>query len=464
MGSCPAGDELLLASTRVTKSYPNGHLLCSRCKPRSRKTKHDMFKPFELILRPDPSRTVIRPFTNDYPVGFTSGVNGRTRAIVGRILALTEAQVRHDVDQMMIAFGNRHRDIHAVVLRRFDEIADQLVEAALIDDNRKLLIGAYFSNEYAFEAAALFNPSIVILSDDQNEGPIQFVLSLRGIGEGHVSSITFRTGTWTPGGALTVDPASKFAVAPIIELQGAGDLATVTLHCGGSRDPSETVLFPVLPSQHQGIEDLRLVRFTDDDGSICYHGTYTAFDGLVARSELLSGSDFDSFSMHRLTGSAAQGKGMALFPRRVDGRYAMLGRQDNENIWLHYSDEITHWEGGEKLMAPAQWWEFIQIGNCGSPIEIDEGWLVLTHGVGTVRNYCLGAALLDKSDPSKVLARTAEPVLVPGPEQRDGYVPNVVYSCGALVHGRTLLLPYGVADSFTAFASADLGDLIAAMS
>jgi predicted GH43/DUF377 family glycosyl hydrolase len=207
-----------------------------------------------------------------------------------------------------------------------------------------------------------------------------------------------------------------------------------------------------------------MVHFTEDDGSTLYYGTYTAFDGSIARSELLSGSSFDNFSMHPLTGSAAQGKGMALFPRRIDGRYAMLGRQDNENIWLHYSDDVTHWEGGEKLMMPQQWWEFVQIGNCGSPIEIDEGWLVITHGVGTVRNYCIGAALLDKTDPSKVLARTKDPILWPSPDQRDGYVPNVVYSCGALVRGRDLLLPYGVADSFTAFNSAKIDDLLGAMS
>jgi predicted GH43/DUF377 family glycosyl hydrolase len=219
----------------------------------------------------------------------------------------------------------------------------------------------------------------------------------------------------------------------------------------------------MLPSQRQGIEDLRLVRFTDDDGSVLYYGTYTAFSGAAARPELLSGIDFRSFRMCALTGDAAGAKGMALFPRRVDGRYVMLGRQDSESIWLHSSDDVLHWEGGGKIVSPRYPWEFVQMGNCGSPIEIDEGWLVLTHGVGTVRNYCIGACLLDKADPSKLLARTPEPILTPSPDERDGYVPNVVYSCGAMIQGRELMIPYGVADNFAAFATTTVDRLLKSM-
>lgn len=226
---------------------------------------------------------------------------------------------------------------------------------------------------------------------------------------------------------------------------------------------SETVLFPTLPSQRQGIEDMRLVRFVEDDGRVTYHGTYTAFSGAEARSELLSTTDFKSFEMRALSGEVASAKGMALFPRRIDGRYVTLGRQDNKNIWLNVSDDLLHWNSGVKLVEPRYPWEFVQMGNCGSPLEIDEGWLVLTHGVGTVRNYCIGACLLDKKDPSKLLVRTPRPVIAPSPHERDGYVPNVVYSCGALLGDRTLLLPYAVADSFSAFGSLSVEDLLACM-
>ena len=226
---------------------------------------------------------------------------------------------------------------------------------------------------------------------------------------------------------------------------------------------TETVLFPILPRQRQGIEDLRLVRFTDDDGSDTYYGTYTAFSGAQARPELLSTSDFHSFGMHPLAGGAAQSKGMALFPRRIDGRFAMLGRQDNESIWFHQSKDLFRWEGGGKLLSPRFPWEFVQLGNCGSPIEIEEGWLILTHGVGAVRNYCIGACLTDREDPSKVLARTPRPIVEPSPDERDGYVPNVVYSCGGIVHDRTLLLPFGVADNFATLATVSLDRLLADM-
>ena len=247
-------------------------------------------------------------------------------------------------------------------------------------------------------------------------------------------------------------------------MDGEGDDAMTLIVCAGSRNASESILFPVTPSQRQGIEDLRLVRFVEDDGTVIYMGTYTAYSGSAARSELVRARDFRTFEMRPLQGSVAAAKGMALFPRRIGGQYAMLSRQDNENIWLVMSDDLYTWNGGQKIVAPHCFWEFVQMGNCGSPIEIDEGWLVITHGVGSVRNYCIGACLLDKDDPSKLLARMKLPLVHPSPKERDGYVPNVVYSCGALVHDRTLLLPYGVADSFATFASVALDDLLAVMS
>ena len=423
-----------------------------------------MLHHYDVMLKPDPSRTVVRPFSPDYPDAFK--VSGKTRLeiIAERILSLDAAELAAEHEQVTVSLDERHRDVDAMLLRRFDDVADRLERPDAINDEQRRLIGAYLSEEYAYEAAALFNPSAVLHPDqsDAPEGGVRFVISLRGIGEGHVSSVAFRSGSWTPGGELVVDKASLVAVPPIID-KGQGAEPVVHLHCGGSHDLSETVLFPVLPSQRQGIEDVRLCRFVADDGQVTYYGTYTAFSGADARPEMLAGTDFRSFEMRPLSGDAAGAKGMALFPRLVGGRYMMLGRQDSESIWLHGSDDLYRWEGGARLVSPRYPWEFVQMGNCGSPLEIDEGWLVLTHGVGTVRTYCMGACLLDKDDPSKLLARTPKPILEPSPDQRDGYVPNVVYSCGALLHGRDLLIPFGVADDFTSFASAKVDDLLAAM-
>ncbi|RUN76164.1 glycosidase [Sphingomonas sp. TF3] len=418
-----------------------------------------------VILRPDPSRTVVRPFSLDYPTQFQREGHSRAQAIVDRVLTLTGDALAAELALIVDSLDERHRDVDAMLLRRYDEIAGALPVPPVASEGQRRLIGAYFSEEFSYEAAALFNPSAVVAPDqtDVEAGAVRFVLSLRGIGEGHVSSVAFRTGTWLPGGALKIDPPSLVAVPPIIDGTDVDAGAVTMLRCGGSRDISETVLFPVLPSQRQGIEDLRLVHFTEEDGSATYYGTYTAFSGAAARPELLSSDDFRSFTMRALTGDAAGAKGMALFPRRVGGRFMMLGRQDSESIWLHASDDILHWAGGGKIVSPRYPWEFVQMGNCGSPIEIDEGWLVFTHGVGMVRNYCVGACLLDKADPSRLLARTPAPILTPSPLERDGYVPNVVYSCGVLAKGRDLLIPYGVADNFTAFATTTVDQLLAAM-
>jgi predicted GH43/DUF377 family glycosyl hydrolase len=428
--------------------------------------KANMMTHSHLHLRPDPSRTVIRPFMPEDPPAFAVEGHPRAQRIAERVLGLDEAGLREELAHIMPSLASRHRDVEALLLRRFGEVSGLLADSRSIGRERKLLIGAYFCEEYSFEAAALFNPSMVLHPDQSNLPPnrIRFLLSLRGIGEGHVSSVTFRTGSWGPEAGFVVDPPSGLAVPPRIEqpVDGDGD-DVVRLRCDGSRDVSETVLFPVTSRQRQGIEDVRLVRFTEDDGGINYLGTYTAFDGRTARSELLYCSDFRTFLMRPLTGDAAASKGMALFPRKIDGRFVMLARQDNESIWLLDSDSIHRWEGGRKLVTPRWPWEFVQMGNCGSPIEIDEGWLVLTHGVGMARNYCMGACLLDKRDPSRVLARTAAPLLHPSARERDGYVPNVVYSCGGLVHARTLLVPYGVADNFATFASVPLEKLLTAM-
>ncbi|WP_375382911.1 glycoside hydrolase family 130 protein [uncultured Sphingomonas sp.] len=430
----------------------------------------DLLQHSDVILRPDPTRTVIRPFELGYPGRFASGPS-RVQVIVDRITALDDARLEFELQGVTRSLDERHRDVDALLLRRFDEIAKIITTPGDVSAKQQRLIGAYFSEEYSFEAAALFNPSAVPHPDQSGvpDGAIRFVLSLRGIGEGHVSSVAFRTGTWTPGangsgasGGVEVDPPCPSAVPPMIEVEDETD-GRVRLDCSGSRSISETVLFPILPRQHQGIEDVRLVLFTEEDGSTRYYGTYTAFSGTDAKPELLTATGLSSFEMRPLTGDAADAKGMALFPRRVNGQFLMLGRQDSESIWLHRSDDLYRWNGGAKLVSPRYPWEFVQMGNCGSPIEVDEGWLVFTHGVGTVRNYCMGACLLDKADPSKLLARTPDPILEPGPTERDGYVPNVVYGCGALLHGRDLLIPYGVADNFATFATTTVDKLLGAM-
>jgi len=414
-----------------------------------------------LMLEPDPSRTVIRPFGFSYPAAFAGGRPPRAVAVARHVMALDAHERAGLLAAMLAPMRARHRNADTLFLRRFEEVRGDLGDIAP-DVDQRLLIGAYFSQEYAFESAALFNPSIVRDPRHPVDAPdTPFVLSLRGIGEGHISSITFRTGHWAADGTITVDPASAQGVPPRVVHEDAD--GTTHLICHESRDISETVIFPVLASQRNGVEDLRLVNFTDDDGSAHVYGTYTAYDGRDARQEMMSGVDFRSFTMRPLRGAMTAYKGMALFPRRIDGRYVMLGRQDSENIWLLTSDDLWTWETGTRIMAPRYPWEYVQLGNCGSPIEIDEGWLVFTHGVGMVRGYSIGACLLDKADPTKVLARTPEPLLYPSVDDRGGYVPNVVYGCGALVRGRNLLLPYAVADEYATFATGTVDAVLAAM-
>jgi predicted GH43/DUF377 family glycosyl hydrolase len=262
---------------------------------------------------------------------------------------------------------------------------------------------------------------------------------------------------------VTIDPTARLASIPKLTRRMSGvDGDEVELLFDAGEEISERVIFPVTASQSNGIEDARFVEFIDDDARIFY-ATYTAYSGRAIRSELLATHDFVSFKMAPLLGSAARNKGMALFPRRINGRYAMIARQDNENLYLIYSDDLYRWEGGDALLKPQYPWEFVQIGNCGSPIELDEGWLLLTHGVGPVRRYSIGAVLLDKQDPSKVLARLREPLLRPEPAERQGYVPNVVYTCGGMRHQDQIILPYAASDTFSNFATLKIPDLVAAL-
>ncbi|KHA64871.1 MULTISPECIES: glycoside hydrolase family 130 protein [Sphingomonas] len=421
----------------------------------------NVFKKLEIELKPDPSRTVIRPFSFSYPEAFAANRPSRAQTVAQRVMALDPALRKRMVELLAKPMEERHRNADEVFRRRFAEVQDEL-DIGDIDADEALLLGAYFSQEYAFESAALFNPSIARIDEEPASatGSVKFVLSLRGIGEGHISSVTFRTGEWGPDDRLVIDPASPHGVPPRIDRNQDG---WVRLLCDDSQDASETVIFPVLPSQRQGVEDLRLVNFTDHDGVRSIIGTYTAFDGRKVQQEMLRGVDMRTFEMRPLAGAMTGYKGMALFPRRIDGQFVMLGRQDSETIWLLRSDDLYTWERGTPIMAPKYPWEFVQLGNCGSPIEIDEGWLVFTHGVGMVRGYCIGACLLDKADPSRVLARTPSPLLFPSAEQRGGYVPNVTYSCGGLLQGRRILLPYAIGDEYTAFATAQVDDILSVM-
>ena len=415
------------------------------------------------LLRPDASRTVLRPFIFEDP---EAAEHPRSARVIDRVLSLDDAALQSELQLVAGSLDDRHRDIEQTLHNRFEDVKDFASKHGEISPDQARLIGAYFTEEFSFESAALFNPSVVRHPDQSGveAGGMRLIISLRGIGEGHISSLAFRTATWTADGKVKVDDVGPYAIGPRVRRQEtADDQLIVHLLCDSAKEISETVIYPFMPSQGRGIEDLRMVEFTDDDGAVDYRGTYTAFNGTEVRQGLMRTPDFKTFEMRGVRGDLYSGKGMALFPRKIDGRYMMLGRQDNENVWLLSSDSFDGWNDGKKIITPKQPWEFIQMGNCGSPIEIDDGWLVLTHGVGVVRNYCIGACLLDKKDPSKVLARLSKPLLQPDRGSRDGYVPNVVYSCGAIVRGEALLIPYGLSDEFTAFATVKVKDLIGAM-
>jgi len=362
-------------------------------------------------------------------------------------------------------FEGRHRNLLDIFESRAAEMEDALAPQAELSKTQRRLIGAYFLNEYSFEASALFNPSIVRHPDQSGapEDGCRFILSLRAVGEGHISSLTFRSGTIGANGSVTIDSTLRLAAFPMVRNRTSrqhGDEVEVVFR--PEEELSERVIFPITDSQANGIEDARFVEF-NDDGRKTFYATYTAYSGRSIRSELLETTDFRSFKKTPLGGSAAGNKGMALFPRKIDGRYAMIGRQDNENLYLIYSDDLYVWDGGRSILKPEYPWEFVQIGNCGSPIELDDCWLLLIHGVGPVRKYSIGAVLLDKKDPSIVIARSREPLVRPEPTEREGYVPNVVYTCGAMRHRDHIILPYAVSDTFSTFATMKIAALMQAL-
>ncbi len=473
------------------------------------------------ILRPDQSRVLLRPFSPGGPE--------RVAEIVARIMALPEDRVGRLLGEVSAEFSQRHQQISDLFLRRFGQVCESLAAVEELSEQRRLLIGAYFLAEYSLESAALFNPSIVPHPDQSGlpSGALRFILSLRATGEGHISSITFRTGIVHPDKRIQIFPATGFLTEPrqipnpvyekalfgrkLSELGLTGEFTRRVMNKLGEsfaledlraglqgeqfrlpdgmskedqsaaqgiwilarsnyevqfqpeQELSERILFPATPSQRNGIEDARFARFRNDDGTHIYYATFTAFDGRVVVPELVETSDFLNFRFITLNGPAAENKGMAIFPRKIGGRYAMLSRQDNENICLMFSDNVHFWNERSVLLKPAFPWELVQLGNCGSPIETAAGWLVLSHGVGPMRKYCIGAFLLDRDDPAKVIGRLREPLLKPNQNEREGYVPNVVYTCGALVHNGELIIPYGMADHATGFATIALAEVLAAM-
>ncbi len=389
-------------------------------------------------LRPDPSRVVLRPFVPADPE--------RVRKMTARGLALPEQAL----ERVRSEFGPRHRDLEGYLERKC------LVEG--LPRERRLLVGSVFSCEYAYQAAALFNPSMVPHPDQGGvpAGSLRVVMSLRAVGEGHLSSLEFRSGTVAEDGEVALDPPGPWAtpVEPSLAPDGG-----YTVEFPSEVPLPERVLFPVTEEEKGGIEDFRFVAF--EDGR--YYGTYTAYDGRTIRPRMLETSDFRCFRMHPLTGAAVRDKGMALFPRRIRGRCFMIGRQDAESLFLLESERLDHWEEAHPLWTPRLPWEAMQMGNCGSPIETEQGWLLLTHGVGPVRRYCIGAMLLDLEDPTIVRGVLEEPLLEPRDDEREGYVPNVVYSCGGLVHGQNLILPYGASDVITRVAVVPLQEVLAGM-
>jgi predicted GH43/DUF377 family glycosyl hydrolase len=419
-----------------------------------------------LSLRPNPARVVVRPFQPAMEPRETSRTDKRRTNIVDRVLALEPKTADSLLADVLESFLGRHRNLLATFEARANDIEGLIAAPAALRRTQRQLVGAFFVHEYSFESAALFNPSIVAHPDQTGvaSGALRFILSLRAVGEGHVSSITFRSGLIAADGTVSVDPTARLACIPQLRLpQCAGVVADyIDVVFAPDEDISERVIFPITASQSNGIEDARFVEF-NGDGQKIYYATYTAFSGKGIGSELIETTDFKSFRMTPLKGSAARNKGMALFPRKFNGRYAMIGRQDNERLYLIYSDNLYLWEEGAALLEPQFPWELVQIGNCGSPIELDEGWLLLTHGVGPVRRYSIGAALLDKTDPSRVIGRCSEPLLRPELSDREGYVPNVLYTCGALRHLDRIILPYAVSDTYCTFATIEISNLMRAM-
>lgn len=471
-----------------------------------------------IVMNAKIGRVITRPYL---PSG-----EERIRKIIKRVLSLDENEACTILETVLQDFSHRHRYFRESLGRNFELVAGFVPDVDQVSKQRRLLIGAYFTAEYSVEAAALFNPSIVQVPNQEAdpEGSCRFVMSFRATGEGHISSIEFRSGIIDTNNDIYFDPLSDYVDTPEIhpnpsydrhqfrlKLQEMGASNQVTqwllseladkftfndlqgkitelrsvdhftqqekadgidmamwlaqsnyqIFFQKDRPVSERVIFPVSESERKGIEDARFVRFVDDEGMVIYYATYTAYNGETILPHLIQTCDFLSFKITTLNGIQAQDKGMALFPRKIRGKYTMLSRQGGENNMIMFSDNLYFWEKAQILQKPAFPYEFIQMGNCGSPIETPEGWLVVTHGVGPLRTYSLGIELLDLEDPTRIISRIDEPILVPNEHDREGYVPNVVYSCGALIYQDELIIPYASGDQRCGIATLQVPQLMA---
>lgn len=475
-------------------------------------------KRIALRLDPDPSRVILQ-YLNLYK-------ESRVKNLLDKVNSLSEDEVTTILKEVLAEFENRHPKFEKklnesaidqsyfkkALIENFNRIKGFIDDGATLSKDRELLIGAYVTKEYSIESAALFNPCIVPHPDqsDLDPGSLRFVLSLRATGEGHISSIEFRTGTLNAENDIHLDENGQYSITPkkqdtvftkkFIEdrlkhipefnllVLGSlpehfearevealiGEIKTNALETSVLKDIIdvnydvrfihqgplyERVIFPSAKCEAMGMEDLRLVKFKDQKKS-CYYGTYTAYNGTSIRSQIIETTDFVNFKIRGLYGQAINDKGMALFPRKINGKYAMISRQGGEDISIMFSGNIYFWNHSEKLQVPLEHWKFTQIGNCGSPIETDHGWLLLTHAVGPLRKYVMSACLLDLHDPTVVLGSLNEPLMTPNDEEREGYVPNVLYTCGAMIHKEELVLPYAMSDSSTGFARVSIPELL----
>jgi predicted GH43/DUF377 family glycosyl hydrolase len=468
------------------------------------------------LLNAASSRVITRPHI--------PGGRARARSLITRVAKLSDAEVDQLLEHVLSDFSARHRNFREALERNFEHISQYVPKNLALSSERRLLLGAYVTSEYSVESAALYNPSIVPHPDQKgvSKGAQRFIMSFRAVGEGHISSIEFRSGIVDENHDIYFDAVSQYVATPEMHtdpvyrrlhfrrkleqigarsrvmnhlLDGLGETFTfdelenqikklrstkfrlsdkqeaidTALWLAWSNyevvfrpdhEISERVIFPVTENESGGIEDARFVRFVDDDGAVTYYATYTAYNGIVILPQLLETTDFLTFKMHTLNGNAVQNKGMALFPRKINGHFVMLSRQDGINNYIMFSDSLRFWEEANLLQEPVHPLEFIQVGNCGSPVETSEGWLALFHGVGPMRKYSIWAELLDLEDPSKVIGRLNGPILEPDEHERDGYVPNVVYTCGSMIHGDTLIIPYGIADQRCRIATVSIPELL----
>lgn len=472
-------------------------------------------------LMPDATRVLPRMFVAGRDD--LGSRQSRAGSILERVLSLTDEQVQHALEEVRQRFADRHEDLTFWFDAHAHRVANRVDPTAVISPDRWRLIGAFFTHEFSVEGASLSNPSVVLHPDQGGlpEGNARFLMSVRGIGEGHRSSIGFRTGVMDRWGGITVDPPRPsltegihreallkrdVIIGMLKDLGDYGENAQYVLEQLGevftvyevedhlvrllheshtyrnaettvlnfrsiiervravSFDPetdvSERILWPYAEAECRGMEDARFVRFTDEDGSVVYRASYTAFNGETISQHMLSTTDFLSFEVSPISGTGAGGKGLALFPRRIDGRYVALSRHDHESNWIAFSTDTNHWDEVVKIQTPSRSWELIQMGNSGSPIETEAGWLVLTHAVGPMRTYCISAMLLDRIDPTRVIGTLEEPLLSPSETERNGYVPNVLYSCGAMMHDGMLLVPFGIADNCIGFATVPVKPLL----